>query len=240
MRKFWVVVNSILFALSAVTAAGSSRANANEIVERYVNATERQQPLLRGISMEVEIEAKLPKLKKQGHLHALRNISKLGQITYKAVTFLGDKTIKNDVIARYLTAETHVTTGEAADIAISPRNYKFKYRGSMEGEGRRLYVFEVTPRKKRVGLFKGQLWLDAGTYLPVREAGRMVKNPSIFLKKVEFVRDYEIQDGVAYPRHIESMVETRLVGPAELSINYSHIAKEDTSAAMAASGADTQ
>jgi hypothetical protein len=240
MRKFWVLVNSIFFALSALAAGGSSRAKADEIVDRYMNATERQQTQLRGISMEVEIEAKLPKLKKQGRLHGLRNISKLGQITYRAVTFLGDRTIKNDVIARYLTAETHATDGDTADLAISPRNYKFKYKGVFERNGRSVHVFEVAPEKKRVGLFKGQLWVDARTYLPVREAGRMVKNPSIFLKKIEFVRDYEIRDGVAYPRHIESMVQTRLVGSAELSISYTNIAKDDGAPVTTATSADTQ
>ena len=29
--------------------------------------------------------------------------------------------------------------------------------------------------------------------------GSFVKNPSVFLKKVEFVREYEIHDGVAIP-----------------------------------------
>ena len=240
MRKVCVIVNSTLLALSAAAAAGSSRANANEIVERYLSATEAQQPQLRGISMEVEIDAKLPKLKKQGRLHAFRSISRLGQITYKALSFVGDKTIKNDVIARYLTAETHATSGQAADMAITPRNYKFKYKGLTEQDGRQVHVFEISPQKKRVGLFKGQIWVDAATYLPVRESGRMVKNPSIFLKKVEFVRDYEIRDGVAYPHHIQSMVHTRVVGPAELSINYSHIAKQESTPALVSAGADAQ
>jgi hypothetical protein len=71
-------------------------------------------------------------------------------------------------------------------------------------------------------LFKGEIWIDAITYLRVQESGRFVKNPSIFLKKVEFVRQYEIRDGIPVPRRIQSVVQTRLVGPAELTIDFSN------------------
>jgi hypothetical protein len=56
----------------------------------------------------------------------------------------------------------------------------------------------------------------------VRESGRLVKNPSIFLKSVEFVRQYDIVDGIAVLRHMESVVNTRLVGKAQLNVNYSN------------------
>jgi len=65
-------------------------------------------------------------------------------------------------------------------------------------------------------LFKGEIWIDAATGMPIREAGQFVKTPSLFLKKIAFVRDYEIRDGVAYPLHIQSTVDTRIVGRAEL------------------------
>jgi hypothetical protein len=64
--------------------------------------------------------------------------------------------------------------------------------------------------------------------MPIRESGSFVKNPSVFLKKIEFVRDYEIRDGVAFPKHIESTVDTRLIGRAELSINYSNFNKQES------------
>jgi hypothetical protein len=107
-------------------------------------------------------------------------------------------------------------------MAVTPENYKFKYKGKAAWNGRDVRVFQVTPRKKRQGLFKGEVWIDAATYLRVRESGRLVKNPSIFLKRVEFVRNYDIQDGIAVPRRVESVVETRLVGKAELTIDFTN------------------
>ena len=194
-----------------------------EVLEKYLSATQEQQQSLRGVSMEVDIDAEVPKLKKQGKLHALRNISKLGTVTYRMLGFNGDNSVKTEVIARYLTAESQAQTGP--DISITPANYKFKLKGREQRGDREVYVFHVSPRKKRVGLFKGELWIDPQTYLPVLETGRFVKSPSIFLKKMEFVRTYDIENGVAIPQRLETRVDTRIFGPVQLSINFTHFTK---------------
>ena len=193
------------------------------IVDQYMEATHTQQEALKGAEMEVEIDAKLPALEKHGKLQALRMISRLGQITYKALGFSGDSTVKQEVIARYLAAESEAR--DFGTIAISPANYKFRYAGRIVNHGRSMQILEVTPRKKAVGLFKGELWVDSQTGMPVRESGEFVKSPSVFLKKIVFIRDYEMHDGVSFPCHIESTVETRIVGRAELQISFKNFAK---------------
>jgi hypothetical protein len=195
------------------------------IIAQYQDATRTQQAALRGVQMDVAIDAKLPRLEKQGKLIALRTISKLGKIGYKFLGFQGDDTIKQEVIARFLTAEMEADKGP--DIAITPANYKFRHRGSIERNGQRTELFQITPKKKRIGLFKGDLWLDAKTGMPVRESGEFVKMPSVFLKKVQFTRVYEIQDGIAIPKHLESRADVRLVGAAELNIAFSNFSKQE-------------
>lgn len=196
------------------------------IVEKYCAATRSQAELMKGARMDVEMDADLPKLKKQGKLHALRKISALGRITYEALKFEGDGTVKNHVIARYLTAEAEAQKSDDGSMAVTPQNYKFKYKGQGTLNDRDVHFFEVTPRKKRPGLFKGEIWIDAETFLRVRETGALVKNPSIFLKKVRFTRSYEIRDGISVPLQVESIVETRLVGKARLTIDYSNFSIE--------------
>jgi hypothetical protein len=196
------------------------------IIAQYQDATRTQQAALRGVQMDVAIDAKLPRLEKQGKLIALRTISKLGKIGYKFLGFQGDDTIKQEVIARFLQAEMEAVKGE--DIAITPANYKFRHKGTLEQNGQRTELFSITPKKKRIGLFKGDLWLDAKTGMPVRESGQFVKMPSVFLKKVEFTRVYEIQDGIAIPKHMESKADVRLVGLAELNIAFSNFAKQES------------
>ena len=203
-------------------AGEASAVLADTIVENYCVASRKQEQVLKGASMDVDIAASLPKLKKQGRLHALRHISALGRITYDMLRFEGDGTVKNQVIARYLTAEAESQKEQAPSLAVIPANYKFKYKGRGLLEGRDTHIFQVTPRQKRQGLFQGEVWIDASTYLRVQESGYLVKNPSIFLKRVAFVRTYEIRDGISVPRQVQSVVDTRLVGRAELTIDFSN------------------
>ena len=217
-----VIVPLVAFGISAVDPGIESGDTAGqEILGKYLEAKEAQQVALRGVQMEVDIDAQLPRQEKHGKLHALRSISKVGKITYKALGFSGDNTIKNEVIARYLAEES-----KPHDNAITPANYKFKYKGISDREGLRVHVFEVTPRKKAEGLFRGQLWLDAATAMPVREAGRPVKT-SLLVKRMDFVQEYEIRDGVAIPKHFQGTAEIRIIGRAELSIDYTNFARQE-------------
>lgn len=207
-----------LGALSAATVTGP-----DSVVENYWAASQRQERALQGSSMEVDIQASLPKLKKHGRLYGLRRISRLGRITYEALHFEGDNSVKNHVIARYLAAEAEAQADGSPSLAVTPANYKFKYMGPKQCGGEAVEVFQVTPKRKLIGLFKGEIWIDAKTFLCVRESGRLVKPGSIFLKRIEFVKEYAIQDGISVPRQIHSVVDTRLVGPAELTIDFRNV-----------------
>lgn len=212
-----------LLAVSLGTLSAAAVTGPDSVVENYWAATQQQEGALQGSSMEVDIEASLPKLKKHGRLRGLRRISRLGRITYEALHFEGDNSVKNHVIARYLAAEVQAQADGSPSLAVTPTNYKFKYQGPKQSGAQTVEVFQVTPRRKLVGLFKGEIWIDAKTFLCVRESGRLVKSPSLFLKKIEFVKEYAIQDGISVPRQIHSVVDTRLVGPAELTIDFRNV-----------------
>jgi hypothetical protein len=211
-------------------AAEESPDAAEAIVRNYCVAAQNQADSLRASTMDVEIQGALPKLSKTGKLHALRRISALGRITYQVLGFEGDSTVKRDLIARYLAAEIGAQQDRAAAMAVTPDNYRFHFKGSAELDGHAVYWFQVAPKHKAEGLFKGDLWIDAGTYLKVRESGYLVKTPSFFLKRVAFTRKYEIRDGRAVPLRMESVVDTRLAGRAELTIDYSNYALDQTDA----------
>ncbi len=208
--------------------AAASNVNSAEILDRYVKAlqAEREHPQL---SMEVDMDAKLPKLKKEGRLHAFRFITRVGKIFYDSQRFEGDNTIKKEVIARYIQAEKEARGNEDGSLSITPANYKFRYKGMTDYAGRPAHVFQVSPRKKRLGLYKGELWIDQETSLPLREWGELAKNPSVFLKNVYFVRDYVILDGMSVPRRLISDITTRIVGKAQLTIWYENVKVGDAS-----------
>lgn len=175
--------------------------------------------------MEVEIDAQLPSLEKKGTLKVLRMISRLGKITFDPIgRFIGDPIVKNEVITKYLELEQNER--ERGSIAITPANYKFQINAIItqdnpQGQQQQIYIFKLTPRRKAIGLFKGELWLDGATGMPLKETGQMVKSGSAWLKSIRFVRDYEMRDGISVLKHLQSTVDVRVVGKAELSADYS-------------------
>jgi hypothetical protein len=172
--------------------------------------------------MDATFRAEVPKLKKVATLEARRSINERGQVDYSTTKAEGDKTILKDVIARVMNAEMDADPMRLNELAVNDLNYKFKYKGQQERDGRNVYVFEVSPRKKKPGLFKGDIWVDEETALPIREAGRLVKSPSVFLKKVEFVREYQIEGHLAMPLRTQSLSETRFWGKAQVAVQYSN------------------
>jgi hypothetical protein len=220
----------VLF-LGAAAMAEESPDAVETIVRNYCAAAQNQADASRASTVEVEIRGALPKLSKTGKLRALRRISRLGHITYQVLGFEGDGTVKRDLIARYMSAEIAAQQDRKAAMTVTPDHYRFRFKGRAELDGRDVYWFQVVPKRKAEGLFKGDLWIDAASYLKVRESGYLVKTPSIFLKRVAFTRRYEIRDGQAVPLRMESVVETRLVGRAELTVDYSNYALDGTDAA---------
>lgn len=204
-----------LIAASSAFCFGETLAP-NESLDRYLHSPSAA-CRLEEQNMEIQILASLPKLKKQGTMDGLKVISATGQVAYRFLRFTGDKLIKTDVIARFLTAETHPSEG-LGDIGITERNYKFRFQRAADYQGSRAYVFQLRPRKKRAGLFKGELWLDAETAAAVRESGELVKSPSFFIQHFRFVREYPQHALCQPPKRTEITVQTRIAGDAEMVV----------------------
>ena len=76
------------------------------------------------------------------------------------------------MIARYLTAEAEAQKEQPASIAVTPANYKFKYNGRGQLDGRDVHVFQVTPREEAPGPVQGRD-LDRRRHLPARAGIRL-------------------------------------------------------------------
>lgn len=216
------------FALAADVPVTQTSPDA--IVSNYTAATQRQEQAQaeKTESMTMDISASLPKLKKQGKLHALRTIFARKNVTYGDISFEGDSSIKTDVIGRYLSAEAQaMSETQPDDVAVTPANYKFTYKGGTTLEGRPVFLFDVNPRKKRDKLFKGQVWIDAETYLLVQETGTLVKKPSFWMRNVAFTRRYNIRDGIAVPVNVETSADVAIIGKVEMTIAFSNFTLAD-------------
>src|SRR5215472_15372558 len=117
LRLTAFIVGSLLTLGVFCSAEATDDANL-EVVGKFLDASKLQQQTLLGSQMEVSIEARLPRLEKQGRWRALRIVPRLGKITYKAIGFSGDTTVKQEVIARYLSLEND--GHDASAIAVTP------------------------------------------------------------------------------------------------------------------------
>jgi MmgE/PrpD C-terminal domain len=166
----------------------------------------------------IEIEASLPKLNKNGRLRAIRRTLSVHQLEYQVLELSGDSMVNHELIARYLSADKRAAELSTASTAITPANYKFRYIGSVQLQDDQTYMFRIIPRKKRQGLIDGVLWLDGDTGIAVRLSGYLVKNPSIFLKRVNVTRENYLRGGIVETRITHLLLETRLVGSARLVV----------------------
>jgi len=169
------------------------------------------------------IHAELPDSAQQGEFEVERTYSAPHTLLFKPVRFVGDKFVKSNIIARVLQSEVdHVEKDDGAATAISPENYKFSYKGKGEAQGRLAYVYQLKPRSKHVGLFKGRMYLDAHTGSLVRVEGNVVKSPSFFVNHIQFVQDYSDFGAFTLPVHVHSEAKARLVGRTIVDITHMH------------------
>jgi hypothetical protein len=165
------------------------------------------------------IRAQLPDTSQSGEFELQRSYTAPRTLAFKAVRFTGDLFVKTNVIARLLQSEVdHVQKDEPSLNAISPANYKFSYKGTSQVDGRLVHVYQVKPREKRPGLFKGRIFVDAYKGSLVRAEGKPAKSPSLFVKKIEFVQDYEDVGAFTFPVHIHSEARARIVGRTVVDI----------------------
>ncbi len=202
--------------------AQKPRMSADLALSTYEKKLSQQNQELGEYEDSTTIEAELPKTSQKGRFQLKRIFMAPKTMAFKAVDFVGDGFVKTNVIARLLQSEVdHVRNGESEATAIDSKNYKFSYKGYEVIEGRDVHAFQVKPRQKRSGLFKGKVYIDARTGLMVRAEGRMVKSPSVFIKNIEFVQDYAEVNGFNFVAHIHSKADTRVIGPAVVDITHS-------------------
>lgn len=188
-------------------------------LQTFEQRSARQSAELAAYSARTVIRAELPESAQTGEYELERHYSAPHTLEFKAVRFRGDGFVKNNVITRLLQSEVdHVQREEGPQTAITGQNYKFSYKGAKEISGREVQVFQLKPRTKRPGLFKGRVYLDAFTGSLVRAEGSVVKSPSFFVKRIEFVQEYEDVGGFTFPVHIHSEARARILGRAVVDI----------------------
>jgi hypothetical protein len=190
-------------------------------LERYLAGAVDNAPWSEPNAALLEIDASLPRLAERGNLRAIRHWTERQTPDYQVICIEGDAMVRQRVIAGYLTAEKEAAAIPASSVAVTLANYKFRYLAASHlatGGATAVYAFQITPRHKRTGLIKGELWIDGATGVAVHEAGYLVKRPSIFIRRLKITRDIGLSGGVPSLRTTHLDIDIRFAGRAELTI----------------------
>jgi hypothetical protein len=179
----------------------------------YQKRAAQQASALASYSAVTTVRAELPDSSQQGEYELQRRFEAPHTLQFTPVHYSGDGFVKNNIITRLLQTEVdHVMKDDPSQTAITPANYKFSYRGLSRLNDRTVHAYQVKPHKKRPGLFKGRVYLDAHNGALVRVEGSIVKSPSFFVKRVDFWQDYMDVQSFTLPAHIHSVAKARIVG----------------------------
>jgi len=121
--------------------------------------------------------------------------SALGQVLVRRM-LAGEAEVEKD----------HFTTDLSAD------NYDFRFIREAVVNGQRCYVLELLPRRKEQHLLRGDIWVDADTYLPRRFKGEFAKSPSWWVRDVSVTFTYGDVGGMWLHTGTEAAANVRILG----------------------------
>lgn len=204
---------------SLVFSASAPRLSADSALTIYERGLAQQANSLAAYTVTSLVRAELPESAQRAEFELQQHYAAPSSLEFSPLRSSGDAFVKSNVIVRLLQSEVdHVHRREQSQTAINSANYKFSYKGMSKVNDLPVHVYEVKPHKKRVGLFKGKIFVDASTGDLVRAQGRIVKSPSFFVKKIDFVQDYATVDGFTLPAHLHSEAQTRIIGKTIVDI----------------------
>jgi hypothetical protein len=153
--------------------------------------------------------------------------------TFQTVSEEGSVWIRKFVFKRLINSEEEAAAGrEHRDSSITPHNYTFRYLGRQDLDGDPCYVVYATPRRMDKYLFEGQVWIDSRDFAVAKIAGHPAKNPSFWIKNVNWVRRYGKVGGFWLPVKDETLTDVRIFGKKKLIINYQNYVVNEPSTAF--------
>jgi hypothetical protein len=120
-----------------------------------------------------------------------------------------------------ITSEIKAAGGkDRHDSAITPANYTLELIGEESVGAYRCYVLRALPKRVDKYLFQGKVWVDEQDFAVVRIEGQPAAKLSFWIKRAEFVREYQKLDGFWLPQRDETVVDVRIYGKKVLTIDH--------------------
>lgn len=133
----------------------------------------------------------------------------------------GSGLVRKLVLKRLIESESETSSGRAhRDSSIKPANYELNLLGEQDLGPYHCLVAEAIPKRKDKYLFEGKVWINAQDFAIVRIAGRPAKSLSFWIRRADFVRQYQKIGEFWLPAKDLTLVEVRLYGRKMLTIEH--------------------
>ena len=133
----------------------------------------------------------------------------------------GSSIVRHLVLDRLMENEVSTAIGqEHRDSSITPANYRFRVLGEEDLGVHHCFVVEALPRRKDKYLFEGRIWIDSIAFAIVKIAGHPARNPSLWITRADFAREYEKIGDFWFPVKDEIFVDVKLYGRKTLTIEH--------------------
>ena len=140
---------------------------------------------------------------------------------FKIISEKGSGLIRNRVFKPLMDVEVEsASERNRLDRSITPNNYTLSLVGEEDVAGSHCFVLQATPKRSDTYLFTGKIWVHSVEFAVVKIEGQPAKNPSLWIKRVDFVRQYQKIGEFWLPLKNESISRVRLFGKNTLTTDY--------------------
>lgn len=153
----------------------------------------------------------------RGWIEVKTSFAPASGFAYQVTSEGGSGYIRKRVLRSLLDEEQRLLALNSTSAAITPANYRFR-PGGLTDEG--LAVIALQPLRKDRSLIAGQMLLTRDEGQLVRLEGRLAKNPSFWVSRVNLVRSYRSVNGVFLPVSLETTAQLRFLGSSKLGMTY--------------------
>jgi hypothetical protein len=159
-----------------------------------------------------------------------------GTETFTSSSEKGSGFVLHHVFRRLMEDEKkRVRADKDPDSLITPENYTFEIGGTERVGSSNCSIVHAIPKHKQTDLFEGKIWIDNKDFAIVKIAGRLAKNPSFWVKQVDFVRDYQKIDGFWLLSREDVVSAIRIFGKEMLTIDYQNYTVDGSGALQSSS-----
>jgi hypothetical protein len=216
-------ITFILFSAIAMADDGPAGQlpTADEVVARIVAYDNQRQATFHGYTAYRHYLLDNQRFHKRAEMVVRITYLQNGSKQFDTISETGWGGARKHVFSKLLEAETEASQpGSRERSRITPENYTFEMAGAETLHGHPVYVMTIVPKTPNKYLMRGRIWVYAEEYAIVRIEGQPAKNPSFWIKKVQFVHNYEKSGSFWLAVSDRSETEARIFGSTELTIEY--------------------